>query len=287
MRNLKVENPAEWYKLIKILTNNDKCPTPISVPGIDAGHPQQIKAIADCINNRFLEVAADLPHLERDLLPAFLPSPSPCPEIQPWETYQQLCSLNQRKASITGDLPVRILREFAYEICFPLTNILNASFQSYDALPQWKQAEIVPIPKCHPPTIENLRPISLTSYFAKIAETFICKWLLEDIKDQIDPNQFGNRPGLSTNHYLIKLIHLVLENAEHTRSTSTVVLSDFSKAFDRIDHNVLVLKLIAAEVRPCLIALILSFLENRQQCVKIFWQGIRSVISTLWCSAGD
>ena len=51
-------------------------------------------------------------------------------------TYQQLRSLNQRKASITGDLPVCILREFAYEICFPLTNILNASFQSSDALPQ-------------------------------------------------------------------------------------------------------------------------------------------------------
>ena len=134
-------------------------------------------------------------------------SPSSCPLVHPWETYRQLCALNQRKASISGDLPIRILREFAYEISFPLTDILNASFQSSVVPSQWKQAEVVPIPKCQPPTLQNLRPISLTSYFGKIAETFICKWLLEDIKEHIDANQYGNRCGLSTNHYLIKLLH--------------------------------------------------------------------------------
>ena len=242
----------------------------MAIAGVDVGDPEHCSAIANLINEHFLSVAADLPCLQREYLPAFLPSPSPCPLIQPWETYQHLRSLNQRKAGITGDLPVRILREFAYEICFPLTNVLNASFQSFDVPFQWKLAEVVPIPKCQPPALDKLRPISLTSYFAKISETFICKWLLEDIEEHIDSNQYGNRPGLSTNHYLIKLLHQVLENAEHTRSTSTVVLSDFSKAFDRIDHNVLARKLIELHVRPFVIAWILNFLENRQQKVRYF-----------------
>ena len=100
----------------------------------------------------------------------------------------------------------------------------------------WKYAEIIQIPKCFPPVVSELRPIALTSYFAKIAESFICKWLLEDITDQIDVNQFGNRPGLSTCHYLIAMLHNLYKNADKQNNVSTMVLTDFSKAFDQIDH---------------------------------------------------
>ena len=55
-------------------------------------------------------------------------------------------------------------------------------------------------------TAKILRPICLTSQFAKIAESFVTKWLLDDISNYIDPHQHGNRPGLSTSHYLIKIV---------------------------------------------------------------------------------
>ena len=196
------------------------------------------------------------------------PYPCTCPLVQPWEVFKFLRTLNQRKAGIRADLPPRIIREFAYEFAKPLTNILKSSFQFSEFPRQWKYAEVVPIPKCQPATLQNLRPIALTSYLAKIAESFIVKWLLQDISNQIDPDQYGNRQGLSTNHYLISLIHQVLENAENPKSLSTIVITDYSKAFDRIDHNILARKLISLNVRPSLIHLILSFLENRRQCVK-------------------
>ena len=41
----------------------------------------------------------------------------------------------------------------------------------------------------------------------------------------------------------------------------TIVLTDFSKAFDRIDHNILICKLVKLDVRPCVISLIVDFLE--------------------------
>ena len=83
--------------------------------------------------------------------------------MQPFEVYKQLQSLNQRKAGISGDLPVQIIREFAYELCIPMTDILNVSFQSSIVPLLWKQAEIGPISKSQPPTLQNIRPISLTS----------------------------------------------------------------------------------------------------------------------------
>ena len=206
--------------------------------------------------------------------------------MQPWEVFKYLRTLSQSKAGITGDLPVRIIREFAYELSVPLTNILNASFQQSEVPCQWKQAEIVPIPKVHPATILDLRPIALTSYFAKLAESFIAKWLLEDITKHLDCNQFGNRRGLSTNHYLIGLIHQILENAERAKSASTILMTDFSKAFDRINHNIIVQKLLSFDVRPCLINWIMSFLDNRLQCVRyngrrLNWNSIHTGVQQL------
>ena len=132
----------------------------------------------------------------------------------------------------------------------------------------WKFAEIIPIPKVYPPAVSELRPIALTSYFAKIAESFIVKWLLEDISDKIDINQYGNRPGISTCHYLIAMLHYLYRNADIPKNILTMILTDFSKAFDRIDHNILIRKLVWLNVRPCVISLIVDFLHHRQQVVK-------------------
>ena len=52
---------------------------------------------------------------------------------------------------------------------------LNSSFQQGIVPQQWKQAQITPIPKSLPATINNLRPIALTRQFEKIAESFIAK----------------------------------------------------------------------------------------------------------------
>ena len=76
------------------------------------------------------------------------------------------------------------------------------------------------IPKSYPPTLLELWPIALTSYFAKIAETFITKWLCEDICDIIDKNQYGNRRGLSTCHYLIGMLHNLYKNADKQKTIS-------------------------------------------------------------------
>ena len=88
---------------------------------------------------------------------------------------------------------------------------------------------VVPVPKQNPPSLDKLRPISLTSIFAKVAEGFVSKWVIDYIGHAIDIRQFGNVAGVSTNHYLINLIHYLNEGAEESRNTGTVVLTDFPR----------------------------------------------------------
>ena len=127
---------------------------------------------------------------------------------------------------------------------------------------------MIPIPKSSPPSVDKLRPISLTNHFAKVAEGFIARWLLEDIGPRLDPAQFGNRKHFSTNHYLINMLHLLYRNANKSRTVATVTTSDFSKAFDRINHTLVLNKLIHFEVRPSIIPWIADFLTSREQCVR-------------------
>ena len=115
---------------------------------------------------------------------------------------------------------------------------------------------------------DKLRPVSLTSIFAKVAEGFITKWVLNDVENYIDIRQFGNVKGVSTAHYLVSLIDFLFQGAEQSRNIGTVVLTDFSKAFDLVDHTLLICKIIDIGVRRSIVPWICDFLCNRQQCVR-------------------
>ena len=127
---------------------------------------------------------------------------------------------------------------------------------------------MVPIPKTSPPSVEHLRPISLTDHFAKVAEKLMASWALSDMQPNVDKAQFGNQKKISTSHYLISLIHAIHRHADIPKSISTVVSSDYTKAFDRIDHNLAITNLFKVNVCENVVAWICDFLSNRTQCVK-------------------
>ena len=134
-------------------------------------------------------------------------------------------------------IPAKIIKEFAYELSVPLTDILNSSFAEGKVPTQWKNGIVVPIAKQSPPSLDKLRPVSLTSLFAKIAEGFVSRWVIDDLHHVIDHRQFGYVPDVSTNHYLTNLVHYLHLGAEEGRNVGRVVLTDFSKAFDLVNHT--------------------------------------------------
>ena len=82
-----------------------------------------------------------------------------------------------------------------------------------------KQANVTPIPKVHPPRSiqSDVRPISLTPTISKYLESFIGSYILETIKDKLDPNQYGAIKGLSTTHALIDLLHHLHEQCPFSK----------------------------------------------------------------------
>nr|XP_054752481.1 uncharacterized protein LOC129258052 [Lytechinus pictus] len=235
VQRLKKNNPSAWFRQIRVITGNTKDPNPIQVPDIPSSDEA---AIAAAINQSFASVASDIHQLDLAELPSYLPSKSPCPTVSSWEVYKELSKVQQSKAGSPDSISARIIREFCLELATPLADVINTSFSQSKVPSDWKRAIVIPVPKTQPPTIDKLRPISLTSHFAKIAEGFMANWILQDIRPKLDPNQFGNRKFLSTNHYLINMLHLMYENADKPKATSSVIVTDFSKAFDRVDHTI-------------------------------------------------
>ena len=136
----------------------------------------------------------------------------------------------------------RLLKEFAYELSAPFIHILNSSYNEGTVPFQWKKAIVIPVPKEYPADIDRLRPVSLTNGLAKIAEQFIVNWVLDDISSEIDINQYGNVKGVSTSHYLVSLMHFLHRGADLLNNRGTAVMTDFSKAFNIIEHTLLINK---------------------------------------------
>ena len=77
--------------------------------------------------------------------------------------FAELGKLKASKSAGPNQITPGIIKEFAYEFLIPFTNILNCSFSEGIVPEQWKKAIVVPVPKKQPPSIDKLRPVSLTS----------------------------------------------------------------------------------------------------------------------------
>ncbi|KAI8513928.1 hypothetical protein Bbelb_082520 [Branchiostoma belcheri] len=117
---------------------------------------------------------------------------------------------------------------------------------------------------------------------AKVAESFISKWLMQDIRSSLDPQQYGGLKGRSTTHYLVSLMDHLCRESEKPGNITTLIMTDFSKAFDRIDHTVAISKLIKLGARPSIIPWISDFVSNRRQRVR--YGGQLSEWEILTCS---
>ena len=135
---------------------------------------------------------------------------------------------------------------------------------------QWKIEYVTPIPKVTPPQSEDdLRNISLTNFFSKLFETFVAMWLLSYIRKFIDPGQCGGLPGNSISHYLVELVHFILYNWDlPTPHAVLEAFIDFSKAFNRMDHNRLIIILHQMEVPGWLLRIIVAYLTKRSMILR-------------------
>ena len=222
------------------------------------------------MNDFYVSVNADIPPLDVATLPTFLPSNEVPPTIQPYEVCKKLLLTKSSKAHGPDNVPCRVLKAFAYELATPIATIFNASLNNGIVPRIWKESNITPIPKIKLPMSEgDIRPISLTSCLSKTLEDFVVSWMMDDVRENIDLNQFGCLKGTSSTYCLLDMVHTWITHVDIPSKHLRICFLDFSKAFDRIGYNVLITKLINIGVRRSLIAWIISFLSNRRQRVKL------------------
>ena len=124
---------------------------------------------------------------------------------------------------------------------------------------------------------KHLRPISLTPILCKVAEDYVVEeYVKAAVLEKIDPQQFGTIPNSCTTHALISMTHnnYWYAGADGNGATARVVLFDFRKTFDLIDHNVLVWKLSSYDIPRhilCWIVLTLSCPRGSPLTSRIIW----------------
>ena len=149
-----------------------------------------------------------------------------------------------------------------------------------------KLGKVIPVfKKGDSKLINNYRPISLLPVISKVLEKIIDNQLsqlyFEDNKLFHD-NQYGFRTGLSTEYATIELTDRILSNMDRNEIPFIIFL-DLSKAFDTLDHTILLQKLKHYGIGGKALHLCESYLTNRSQLCGNKWCKIRTTANYNWC----
>lgn len=152
-----------------------------------------------------------------------------------------------------------------------LTHIVNYCFEN-DVYPSlWKFAKIIPLPKTNNVSdITDLRPISILPTMSKIIEIIMNQQIREHVTlhNILPLNQSGFRKGYSTTSALLQVVDDIVRSSDNNEATILVLL-DYSKAFDRIDHRLLLAILHYFGFCPKSLKLMNQYITDRYQKVTV------------------
>ena len=189
----------------------------------------------------------------------------------PNEIAKLIDKLNNKKATGPDNIHIKTVKSIKEIISKILTHVINICFTNGMYPEQLKTAKVIPIHKKNDPTDpSNYRPISLLSCMNKIIEKVIYS-RLESFLTHYDffyDYQFGFRNNHSTETALIEIIDSIRQNIDDNYFTMGLYI-DLTKAFDLVDHNILLHKLNHNGIRGTANSLFKQYLSNRQQYVQL------------------
>jgi hypothetical protein len=161
-----------------------------------------------------------------------------------------------------------VLKACVDDLVAPMKFIFNLILRTGAYPTTWKKSRVTPIPKKGSKVkIENYRPIAILSAIAKVFESALQSALLPQCLPHITSAQHAFLPKRSVATNLLTLTRMVSRELDK-KSQVDVIYLDFQKAFDRVDNDILLLKLGAMGFTPRLLKLFSSYLSGRKQYVK-------------------
>ena len=275
-----LNNPAKFWKLVKSSSGSI---TPNSLPDLLRVNQSEIKGkmdIADSFNNHFISagsifdssnsgmIAAEgepgPPPLDPDQLFTFAP-------ILTSQVHKALMSLDVKKSSGPDKIEPFFFKVAAGLIAEPITSILNLSLYAGELPSSWKSAMVLPLLKGGDPSdLNNYRPISRLSVMAKVFESLVNEQLKKFLTDHniLSESQSGFRSGHSTTSAAMLVSNDIIEALDKKKHCAALFV-DLSKAFDSVDHALLLQRLGCIGLGKMALSWFKNYLSERTQCVSV------------------
>ena len=246
----------------------DKTQTGFQLPGhteLNLSSSQSAELIAE----HFSRISQEYAPLEINNLPpivqTFLLNDQGCaPTLSVQEVLFKINKAKKPNGMVPGDLPKKLVKMFAVTLALPITLIFNNISKNSEYPMKWKIEHQIALHKSYPPQNEDeLRNLAKTPFWSKVYEAFIGGWLLPIIKPYLDPGQCGLK-GFSITHYLIKLLHFAHSTLDLKKPHAVLAACvDLSKAFNRVDHALVVQDLYDMHTPAWLLKIVISYLTER------------------------
>lgn len=185
-----------------------------------------------------------------------------------------LKSLDPTKGPGPDGIPAYFLRYTAAHICIPLAIIYNKCITEGVFPKEWKRANITPVHKGGSKgNVENYRPISILSTLSKVFERLVHNEIYPSLHNVIIEQQHGFVKQRSTTTNLLSFSSFLFDGFDNGLQVDTVY-TDFCKAFDKVDHELLLNKIAFNGIRGNLLRWFASYITNR--CQRVVINGYRS-----------
>ena len=185
------------------------------------------------------------------------------------EVQKIIMNLDGSKATPVGDIPTDMLKQAIDIHLLIMTQIINMSIDNNCYPEDLKLAEVSPVfKKKDDLNKENYRPISVLSHVSKVFERVMYQQIEGFMKDKLSNLLIGFRKNHNTQHCLTSL----LERWKKTLDKGGYIFAifmDLSKAFDTLNHKLLIAKLGAYGFDTKALYYIKSYLDNRKQRVRV------------------
>ena len=185
-------------------------------------------------------------------------------------TIKIIDGLKAKNSEGVDGLSVKLLKAIKYETSKAITPIINQSLHTGIFPDKLKLAKVIPVFKKGDRTkLDNYRPISILPEISKIFERTIFDQLYIHFthNNLFYESQYGFRKKHSTELAVLELIDRITQSLDNGQTPVNIYL-DLSKAFDTLDHNILLHKLWHYGVNDSALKLLSSYLSNRKQYVN-------------------